>query len=378
MCARIAHMTEMTSAELGVRIREARERRGLNQADLGERLQLDRTMVNKIENGTRKVSALELSQIADALRVRMASFFATPVPAIVSHRSTQGLEVVDSQIDATLEELVTDVELVQDLGALNRREVQEAQVEVPQTRSDAEAMAERARTSVGLDGNSPAYELQRLFGDAGLFVFTRDLGTDTADAGTVLLRDATGVSLVNSAQKVGRRRLAAAHEFGHFLVCDDYSVDWDVTAGGQQTETLLDHFARAFLLPGQGLRDLWSRAITDGLRGAAVVAASTFRVDMATLARRLTDLDLVTGAEAGQIRQFRTTSADMIEHDLYSHDEMAGTTQPRLYQQAVLRLVRDELISGARALDLLWGTVDENDLPAPHISTHADIWQFVS
>jgi Zn-dependent peptidase ImmA (M78 family)/DNA-binding XRE family transcriptional regulator len=368
----------MTSAELGVRIREARERRGLNQADLGERLQLDRTMVNKIENGTRKVSALELSQIADALRVRMASFFATPVPAIVSHRSAQGLEVVDSKIDATLEELVADVELVQDLGALNRREVQAAQMDVPQTRADAELMAERARTSVGLDESSPAYELQRLFGDAGLFVFTRDLGTDTADAGTVLLRDATGVSVVNSAQKVGRRRLAAAHEFGHFLVCDDYSVDWDVTAGGQQTEALLDYFARAFLLPDRGLRGLWSRTTADGLRGAAVVAASTFRVDMATLARRLIDLDLVTGAEAGQIRQFRTTSADMIEHDLYSHDEMAGTTQPRRYQQAVLRLVRDEQISGVRALELLWGTVEENDLPAPHISTDADIWQFVS
>lgn len=371
-------MTEMTSADLGVRIREARERRGLNQADLGERLQLDRTMVNKIENGTRKVSALELSQIADALRVRMASFFATPVPAIVSHRSSHGLEVVDSQIDSSLEQLVADVELVQDLGALGRREVQAAQFDVPQTPADAEAMASRARAFLDLEADAPAKDLQRLFGDAGLLVFTVDLGTDTADAGTVLLRDATGVSIVNSAQKVGRRRLAAVHEFGHFLVCDDYSIDWDVTAGGQQTEALLDRFARAFLLPDQGLRALWSRMMVDGLRAAAVVTASTFQVDMATLARRLTELDMVSGAEAGQIRQFRTSSADMIEHDLHPHDDMAGTTQPRVFQQAVLRLVRDELISGARALELLWGTVDEADLPAPHIVADADIWQFVS
>lgn len=371
-------MTELTSADLGVRIREARERRGLNQADLGERLQLDRTMVNKIENGTRKVSALELSQIAEALRVRMASFFETPVPAIVSHRSSQGLEVVDSQIDAMLDQLVADVELVQELGALGLRESQVTEYEVPQTRADAEAMAERARITVGLEANSPAKELQRLFGDVGLLVFTRDLGTDTADAGTVLLRDDTGVSLINSAQKVGRRRLAAAHEFGHFLVSDAYSVDWDVTAGGQQTEALLDHFARAFLLPRDGLSELWSRMVADGVRAAAVVAAGTFRVDMATLARRLTDLDLVTAADAGRIRQVRTTGADMIEHDLHPHDEMDGTTQPRVYQQAVLRLARDELISGARALELLWGTVDEDDLPAPHAPTDGDIWQFVS
>ncbi|MFV0372600.1 helix-turn-helix domain-containing protein [Microbacterium sp.] len=371
-------MTEMTSADLGARIREARERRGLNQAGLGERLQLDRTMVNKIENGTRKVSALELSQIAAALRVQMVSFFSTPAPAIVSHRSSQGLEVIDSQIDALLDQLVADVELIQDLGALEHREVHGDHPDVPLTPADAERMAGRARASAGLEADAPAKDLQRLFADVGLLVFTRDLGTDTADAGTVLLRDATGVSIINSAQKVGRRRLAAVHEFGHFLVCDDYSVDWGVTAGGQQTEGLLDHFARSFLLPERGLRELWRRMMVDGLRAAAIVTASTFQVDMATLARRLSDLEMVTGAQAGQIRQFRTSSADMIEHDLYPHDDMAGTTQPRVFQQAVLRLVRDELISGARALELLWGTIDESDLPAPHVVADADIWQFVS
>lgn len=372
-------MNEMTSLELGKRIRETRERKGLNQTKLGEYVQLDRTVVNKIEGGTRKVSALELSHIAEALGVRMASFFATPVPAIVSHRSTQGLEVVDSKIDVMLERLVADVELVQDLGVLNFQGAAQTQSEVPKTQEDAEAMAERARASAGLDEDRPADNLQEIFGRVGLLVFTRDLGPDTADAGTVLLSETTGVSLVNSAQKVGRRRLAAAHEYGHFMVCDDYSVDWKVaTTTGQRTESLLDHFARAFLLPPQGLRTLWLEKVEGGLRAAAVVVASHFRVDMATLARRLAELQLVDGAEAGQIREFRTTAADMIEHDIYSRDEMKGTTQPLIYQRAVLQSVRDELISGPRALELLWGTVEENELPEPYISPEADIWQYVS
>ena len=58
----------------------------------------------------------------------------------------------------------------------------------------------------------------------GLLAFSRDVGKDTADAGTILLRRG-GVSLINSHMKVGRRRLALAHELGHYLVADDYTVD---------------------------------------------------------------------------------------------------------------------------------------------------------
>lgn len=369
-------MGETTASQLGQRVREARERRGLNQTELGEFVQLDRTAVNKIENGTRRVSALELASIAGALRTRMVSFFEEPVPAIISHRSSRGLDVSESQIDRQLEDLASDVELVQDLGALERREREPDPV--PVHNDEAEAMATKARVSMDLGPTAPARDLQRLFAGVGLLVFTRDLGTDTADAGTVLLRDATGVSIVNSAGKVGRRRLAAAHELGHFLVCDDYSVDWDVTAGGQPTEALLDRFARAFLAPEQGLRKLWAEKLSEGLRTASVIAASAFRIDMATLARRLTDLEMVDASEAGEIRQVRTTGSDMIEHDLQAHDDMAGTSQPRGYQQAVLQLMRQEIITADRALDLLWDTLDEADLPEPRVPDRTEIWQYTS
>lgn len=378
MCARIAHMGETTASQLGQRVREARERLGLNQTELGEFVQLDRTAVNKIENGTRKVSALELAGIAGALRTRMVSFFEEPVPAIISHRSSRGLDVSESQIDGLLEDLASDVEFAQGLGALERRERVPEPDPVPVDTGEAEAMAARARASMDLGPADPARDLQRLFAGVGLLVFTRDLGTDTADAGTVLLRDATGVSIVNSAGKVGRRRLAAAHELGHFLVSDDYSVDWDVTAGGQTTEALLDRFARAFLAPEQGLRELWAEKLSEGLRTASVIAASAFRIDMATLARRLTDLGMVDASEVGEIRQVRTTGTDMIEHDLHAHDDMAGTSQPRSYQQAVLQLVREELITADRALDLLWDTLDETDLPEPRVPDKTEIWQFTS
>lgn len=339
---------------------------------------MDRTAVNKIESGARKVSALELAEIARALRTRMSSFFEEPTPAIVSHRSTRGLEVIDSQIDDLLGELASDVELVKELGALERRDTDAEAEVVPADVQSAEMMAMRARGAFGLDAEEPVRDIQQVLAPHGLWVFARELGADTADAGTVLLRDGSAVSIVNSTQKVGRRRLAAAHELGHFLVQDDYCIDWDVTAGGHTTESMLDWFARAFLAPADGLRTLWEQKLHDGLRAAAVIAGSRFRIDMATLARRLRDLELIDPEQAGRIRAIRTTGADMIEYDLHKHDELAATSQPRLYQQAVLRLVRDELISTHRAIDLLWGTLEEAELPEPYTRDENDIWQFVS
>lgn len=118
---------------------------------------------------------------------------------------------------------------------------------------------------------SPITDLARRVADLGLFVFARDLGVDTADAGTVLLRDG-GASLVNSADKVGRRRLAAAHALAHYLVADEYTIDWRVADDGSQTESRFDQFARALFLPADGLRATWHE-IEARSRGVSAISA---------------------------------------------------------------------------------------------------------
>ena len=77
----------------------------MSQQDLATAVGLERTMVNRIEGGQRKVTALELASIADALGTRMQSFFTEPAPALVSHRSAQGLDTTESAVDHLLAEL---------------------------------------------------------------------------------------------------------------------------------------------------------------------------------------------------------------------------------------------------------------------------------
>ena len=80
-------MPALDAAAMGVRVAEARGRAGLTQAQLAAATSLDRSALAKIENGTRRVSALELARIADAVDERIEWFVTDAPPAVVSHRN---------------------------------------------------------------------------------------------------------------------------------------------------------------------------------------------------------------------------------------------------------------------------------------------------
>lgn len=380
-------MSGIDSRTLGERIREARKRADLSQEDLGRMVDLDRTAVNKIEGGFRRVTALELSDIATATGVRMSTFFEEPLPAIVSHRSSQGLDTADSQIDALLSKLAGEVEFVRSLGAgpldlLASGAVPDGGVAQLSSNEEAEALASKARTLMGLAEDAPIESVTEGVAQLGLLAFSRDIGKDTADAGTILLRRG-GVSLINSHMKVGRRRLALAHELGHYLVADDYTVDWRMVDQRDQSvprEALFDRFARALLLPAVAVGREWREwSARSGERSAAIRLASEFRVDMATLATRLRELGLADAEAAKSVRTCHTTKSDIVEMNLHVPlEELQGTTVPQPFAAAVLQLVKAERISRERALDLLQGTFDESELPRPRERRSDEIWNFVS
>jgi Zn-dependent peptidase ImmA (M78 family) len=235
---------------------------------------------------------------------------------------------------------------------------------------------------LGISAEQSIHHLTETVASVGLLTFSRDVGKDTADAGTVLLRRG-GVSLVNSYMKVGRRRLALAHEFGHYLLADAYTVDWRIGDYSDRTvplESRIDRFARALLLPEIAITRQWQEmANQSGARSAAILLASEFRVDMATLATRLRELGLADSDTVAAVRRYRTTQTDIIEMNLHVPlEELEQTSIPRKFARSVLRLVRDERISRDRALELLQGTFDEADLPPIRERRPDEIWTFVS
>ncbi|MCT2587530.1 helix-turn-helix domain-containing protein [Actinophytocola gossypii] len=364
---------------LGQRITEARARAGLTQVQLAAAVSLDRSALAKIETGQRRVSALELARLAETVDVRIEWFVRDAPQAVISRRNAQEPGAANARIDSLAERITREVEFVLGLDDKLVLSLTPAHA-VPENVTQAEELAATARHAIGMHHNGPCTGLATKVEQLGLLVFSLDLGVESADAATVLLRQG-GIAVINGGLRVGRRRLALAHELGHYLVADDYTVDWRIAEhlNAEQRESILDRFARAFLLPEPGLRAEWAdHTAQDGdLRTAAVRLASSYQVDMATLARRLVELGLVSPSEASRIRTISTTRADIVELDLVVGEELSPPALPRPYERAVLRLFRSESISAARALDLLLDTWTDDMLPDLPTRPADQIWQYI-
>ena len=152
-------------------IRFARSRLlGLSQQDLADQLELDRTAVSRIESGQRGIDSLELSRLSRVLQ-RPIDWFLTASPAAIVSRRSEVIERRDLPVDALLESLARDVELLVELGFLvpTLQRVEGPVGDVQQ----AEAAAAEARRKLGCDG--PAWDLVRLGEKAGLYAFSLGL-----------------------------------------------------------------------------------------------------------------------------------------------------------------------------------------------------------
>lgn len=363
---------------MGSRIGQARARAGQSQAELATQASMDRSALAKVENGSRRVSALELARLAEALGERIEWFVAEPPPAIVSRRNLAEPGTASPSIDRAVERIAQHVEFVQKhdqafgftAPMINR----------PTNAEQAEQAASHARGLLDVDGHLPLHGISDHAAKLGLLVFSLDLGPDAADASSIMLERGS-VAVINGNLHVGRRRLAAAHELGHCLFADEYTVDWKVdTRNNDPWEARLDRFARALLLPRSGLQHAWEQCRQEGnsLRTIAIKIASHFRVDMTTLAQRTRETDLLGEHDAAHVRTIRTTRADIVELDLVTSDELAAPALARAYELSILRLYRAETISAARAVELLLDSWDESELPELSNLPESAIWQFVS
>ncbi len=373
-CSIIAHMV-MGFDELGRRIADARRDLGLTQQECAAKAHLRRSSLAKIETGTRGVSALELARLADALEMRIAWFFEDAPPAVVSRRSASETGIPSPEIDRYVERVAREVTFLRRI--IDSLELPTTPgLPVPRNSESAEQAAIKIRDKLELDDREPAIDLERRAAKIGLLVFSLDLDRGAADGASILL-DRGGVAVINGNRDIGRRRLTLAHELGHFVFADKYSTDWNVAeTSTNRIEAFIDRFARALLLPAAALRECWRG--DDATRTDAVLIAGKFRVDMSTLARRLTELELASADDTAVVRATVTRRADIVEHDLLVPTDLTPPYLPTLYVKSVLDTYRREDISAARALELLLDTWVEEDLPElPMLPTEA-IWSFVS
>jgi len=345
--------------ELGERLAHARKTARLNQADLAAAVELDRTAVTRIESGDRKVDFLELARIAEVLRRPIDWFLSPPLPAVVSRR--QNPDVADeSQADVLLEGLARDVALLTEMKVLSppaawRRSPAES-VE------GAEAAARDLRRHLDV-GTGPIWDLARLAERVGLYAFGLDLGEDALD-GSYLALEPGGVALVNGRADPGRRRFTLVHELGHHVFADQYSPEWILAPDGGGGEKLINAFAIHFLAPREAVVERWRQlaGATDP-RPAAIVIAADYGVSWTAACNQLRTLGLVDDRTRERLVVDRPRRADYLEGGVALREELVPPAVPPGFAQAVMKAYRRHKVSGARAVELLRGTLVTADLP---------------
>lgn len=362
------------SGHLGARVAVARRDAGLTQEECATRVGMDRSALAKVETGRRGISATELVRFAQAFGMRVEWFFEDAPQAVLSRRNDAEPGAPSPSIDRFTERVAREVEFLQRIGGIELAAT--PAMEYPETPEQAEDAAAEARRRLGYGHEQPATALGGRAAELGLLVFSWEFDEHGADGASLLLANGS-VAVVNGSNQTGRRRLTLAHELGHCLFGDEYSTDWRVAeAPAAKREGRIDRFARALLLPAAVLKDRWRGG--DDARVDAVRLASEYRVDMATLARRLDELGIASPQELALVRATRTRRSDIVELDLLVGDELSPPLLPDAYVKAVLSLYRREEISAARALGFLLDTWQEEDLPDLPLLPADAVWSFVS
>lgn len=187
------------------RIRETREKLGLSQAQLAERLGRTQTAVSLWESGRRTPGLDDLIEIADALGVDVTTLLppnrvARPVVALLRATAER---LIDHQLYEAVDRLVSDAE---------DATMPEAELSVSAAAPShaANELLEKAHV------NEPPIDILGLCARCGVLVLTRSFQETLS--GLVFAYEDGAVIGVNADQAATRQRFTVAHELAHYLL----------------------------------------------------------------------------------------------------------------------------------------------------------------
>jgi transcriptional regulator with XRE-family HTH domain len=275
-------------AEVGRRIRRAREERRLSQADLGAALGYKTSMVSAFENGTRRLKLEDLAKLCVALDKEPEYFLRTQAIRHARRRP------VGLTLRAQLQEL-HHAPLAEGIGAfLDAVEQREPQAsDVPDLHHLKPHGAARALLDQ-YDVAGPPVDMREIADQVGVPLIDWDF-PDSLSALIVETDDDEYVIGVNSGHSPNRKRFSVAHELGHAVLRHKarYYLEFFDAALGEppnyrySDEREANTFAAALLMDERWLREDWA----SGERTVARLARR-YRVSEEAMSFRLMNIGL--------------------------------------------------------------------------------------
>src|ERR1041385_4970497 len=207
------------NTEIGQMVRATRERLGMTQELVAERLGIPRSAVSEIETGRREVSAFELFQLSRLFGEPMEHLLGAsahePEEELVMLRA----EAVDALARAELQRFVArcvDYQRLEEwTGEVRTPDLRQPRA-ILSTYPQARALAddERKRLELGL---TPAHQLLVVLEDrVGIKVLSLPIGARLSGASVYSDRFGPAI-LLNSSHSVQRQIFTLAHEYFHLL-----------------------------------------------------------------------------------------------------------------------------------------------------------------
>jgi len=296
------HLEDMTPAEVGERLRIAREAAGISQANAAAAIDVARTTLIAVEQGQRRVRMSELQLLAKHYKTSVNALLRQEAIQIdLAPRFRRLINASDGAADSATKLMAdlakAEVELENLLGVKRVRNYPPERPLLPgDVRIQAENDAADLRQRLGL-GNSPISDIVTLLEmEMGVRVYIRRL--DSSISGLYAFDDAVGpCMMLNANHPRERRNQSAGHETGHFISTRHEPELLHAHGGGNsREERYANAFGRAFLTPARAVSQKFReiRAGSDRLtRRHIVILAHFFHVSREALVRRLEELELV-------------------------------------------------------------------------------------
>lgn len=243
---------------VGSNLRLIRLFHGLSLADLGERVDVSKQFLSRIENGGESVaSSLEEALVVE-LNVLPEFFYhvdPNPIADEQCHfrRQLTTKVVLRHVARARGEILKCLVGVLDEHVELPKYQVAEAD---PSFAESIERATERFRATFGL-GMGPLSNVTRIAENAGAAVLKMSGLASEIDAISFATRRPI-IALNDTGRSVCRERFGIAHELGHF------SLHIGILTGDRLTEAQANHFASALLMP----RTTFARECALAIRGS--------------------------------------------------------------------------------------------------------------
>ena len=257
----------LTKELLGQRLRQARENVRMTQEMAALELGLERTILQKMESGVRKVTSTELASLAKLYR-RDMSELVTLAPlqhdpfTILGRIASNVSPSADGEIATALERLKEAVRIEEFLGGAPRIKPMMYECTAPSDFDTAimqgKEVATLERSRLGL-GNGAISDVAEVIASQGIWIAAVPLPEQTS--GLFVSHARYGLAIfVNQAHHRARRRFSYAHEYAHALLDRSKGAEPSTIENMRTlTEKRANSFASEFLLPAAGVTDALER-----------------------------------------------------------------------------------------------------------------------